>query len=93
MDHSGPIPGTVRLDDRTFAAVPPVANSWTTIGGYQFYGMNYYDENPETPDAVHALWKLQEDPSFEWKPPVTSGSVDVEVSGTVESAADSVVTW
>ena len=86
------------MDSRTFGAVPPIANGTHTIDGYVFLGMPYYYDpesmwaNPGKPDkwkvapisAVDTWLKLLADPNYASLPPVTSISVDIEVSGTVE---------
>jgi hypothetical protein len=73
----------VKLDRRTFAAVPQLANNVTTIDGYVFVGFPYYDPSGG-PSAVGTWLKLLADPDYASLPPVTSISVDSEVSGTVD---------
>ena len=79
-----PSPSVVKLDHRTFAVVPQIANAVTTIDGYVFVGMPYYNPDESQPSAVGCWLKLLSDPNYASKPPVTSISVDVEVSGSVE---------
>jgi hypothetical protein len=74
----------VRLDARTFAAVPQIANAVVTIDGYVFVGMPYYD--PSGISAVGTWMNLIADPKYASLPPVTAISVDTTVSGTVPPA-------
>lgn len=79
----GPIPGTVWTDDRTIEARPPVANSTITMDGYVFRNLNYYDEDPNTPDVIDAWSTLARDPGYKPKTPVKEVGVDSEVGGMV----------
>jgi len=88
----------VKVDDRTFAAVPQIVSGKTTIDGYIFVGMPYYYDlasqvaSPTDPskwvpapiNAVDTWLKLLADPNYASLPPVTSISVEAEVGGTVE---------
>ncbi|WP_028058386.1 hypothetical protein [Candidatus Solirubrobacter pratensis] len=73
----------VKLDSRTFVAVPQLAIGAHTIDGYVFGGMPYYNPAPDSISAVTIWWKLLADPSYASLPPVTSISVETTVSGTV----------
>jgi hypothetical protein len=73
----------VKLDRRTFAAVPQLANNVTSLDGYVFVGFPYYDPSGG-PSAVGTWLKLLADPDYASLPPVTSISVDSEVTGTVD---------
>jgi hypothetical protein len=80
----------LKLDHRTYAAIPQLANAVTTIDGYVFVGMPYYNPDESQPSAVGCWLKLLADPGYASLPPVTSVSVDAEVSGTVEEDYDPV---
>jgi hypothetical protein len=73
----------VKVDDHTFEAQPHVSNTLTTIDGYLFIGMPYYDESPAIDSAVELWWKLAADPNYVPLPPITSVGVDTTVGGTV----------
>lgn len=80
----------------TFTATPAYCSCWSTIDGYVFNGIPYSDYIRDsflglpasTPVVVAGdntgIWDiLSKDPSYMSLPPVTSGSVDTTVSGTV----------
>lgn len=67
--------------------VPATANGITTIDGYVFAGMAYYDASPAVDSAVEFWWALEADPNYVSLPPVTSISTTAPVSGTVEPEA------
>jgi hypothetical protein len=79
----GPIPGTFWVNDNTIEADPPVANSITTVDGYVFKNMDYYNEDPDKPDAIDAWSTLARQPGYKPKTPVKQVGVDSEVGGTV----------
>jgi hypothetical protein len=66
-----------------FVAQPQVCSCVTTIDGYLFSGMPYYDSSPATDSAVELWWKLAADPNYTPLPPITSISTDTTVSGDV----------
>lgn len=70
---------------RTFTQSPPTANAITTIDGYVFAGLPYYNPSSAADSAVELWWELRADPAYLSLPPVTSISADVTVSGTVEN--------
>lgn len=83
------LPGTahgaiVKTGPSSYVAVPKTANAWTTIAGYQFRDMPYYNPSAAVDSAVEVWWELLKDPNYADLPPVTSGSVELEVGGTVE---------
>jgi hypothetical protein len=90
------IPATASADvvrnGNTFTAVPSYCSCWSTIDGYQFYGIPYspfvrdvFLKLPvTTPVAVDIWWELRSNPKYLALPPVTSGSVEIVVSGEVE---------
>jgi hypothetical protein len=91
----------VTRSGNTFTATPAYCGCWTTIDGYIFNGIPYspYIRDvflrlpASTPVVVSGddtgIWDLlRQDPSYLSLPPVTSGSVDVTVSGDVEPGDD-----
>jgi hypothetical protein len=56
----------------------------TTIDGYLFSGMPYYDGSPAVDSAVELWWALAADPNYQPLPPITSVSTTTTVSGTVD---------
>lgn len=85
----------------TFTASPSICSCWSTQDGYQVYGLPYYYDlasmqaNPTDwtkwtvapVNAVGIFDALRADPGYKPLPPVTSGSVEVEVGGTVEESS------
>jgi hypothetical protein len=78
----------VTRSGRTFTASPPTANAVTTIDGYVFVGLPYYNASPAADSAVELWWQLSADPGYLSLPPVASISADTVVSGTVEPGGD-----
>lgn len=81
----------------TFTAQPAYCSCWSTIDGYEFVGIPYspfvrdvfLNLPASTPVVVDGdntgIWdRLRADASYLSLPPVTSGSVQVDVGGTVE---------
>jgi hypothetical protein len=55
----------------------------TTIDGYTFVGMPYYDASPEVDSAVEYWWELYSRPDYRSLPPVLSVSVLMTITGNV----------
>jgi hypothetical protein len=82
-----------------FTATPSYCSCWSTQDGYQFVGIPYspYIVNwlglpADTPVVVNGentgiADLLRADPNYQPLPPVTSGSVTVDVGGTVEDTS------
>lgn len=85
---TAPAGAAVTRDGNVFTAAPATANAVTTIDGYLFVGMPYYDSSAAVDSAVELWWELAADPNYQPLPPITSVSVPVEVSGTVGDGGD-----
>ena len=68
----------------TFTQTTSPCSCVTTIDGYLFTGMPYYDASPAVDSAVELWWMLASDPGYQPLPPVTSVSTTSTVSGTVD---------
>lgn len=55
----------------------------TTIDGYTFVGVPYYDPSPAIDSAVEEWWALYSRPDYHSLPPVLSISTTMEILGTV----------
>jgi hypothetical protein len=86
----------VTRSGNTFTASPSYCSCWTTIDGYEFKGIPYSPfirdvflrlpaSTPVVVDGTDTgIWDLlRKDPKYLSLPPVTSGSVEVVVSGEV----------
>lgn len=80
---TAPVQAAVVRDGSTFTAEPSACSCITTIDGYVFSGMPYYDGSAAVDSAVELWWALAADPSYVPLPPVTSVSTTTTVSGTV----------
>jgi hypothetical protein len=70
----------------SFTQSPPACSCATTIDGYVFSGLRYYDPSADVDSAVELWWALAADPHYVPLPPVTSVSATVPVSGTVDGS-------
>ena len=78
----------VKTSSHSYAAVPATANAVTTIDGYLFTAMPYYNGSPAVDSAVEVWWALEADPNYLSLPPIKSISADTTVSGTVPPPDD-----
>lgn len=74
---------TITRSGNTFVMTPATANAVTTIDGYVFDDMPYYDGSDAVDSAVEIWWALYADPNYVPLPPVTSIGVSTTVGGVV----------
>jgi hypothetical protein len=76
-------PAQIVRSGNTFTQTTDPCSCVTTIDGYLFAGVPYYDASPAVDSAVELWWALAADPSYVPLPPITSISTTATVSGTV----------